>query len=289
MKNIKNNQCAGVYGKCLNIKVTNYCPGSCYFCIEKNGYSPKSVHVDELIAKANELEEYQTVLILGGEPFCYPHLLELVKGLKKKEIYITTNGGSFRLVDIIELSKYITGINISIHSFLEEENDNILHTKVSFEELKKYINLFQENNVPVRFNTILLENGINSFEKMKMMVDFAKRMNISWIRFSELQFEKNGFVFARDIFDGLNEDPFNEGCNQNYKYDDINITVRQSCGIVNLMKAFPNNAYKRENKAGSLIMYPNGEILNGWIVPNDYRINETEPCERVIEDSSKSK
>lgn len=278
-----NNQCSGIYGKCLNIKITNYCPGACYFCIERNGYKPNFIPVDQIIAKANELEDYQTVLILGGEPFTYPYLLELVKGLKKKEIYITTNGGSFKKDEIKELSKYLSGLNISIFSFDEKENNSVLNTKVSFDELKECINLFQSNGVPVRFNTILLESGINSKDKMHKMLSFAKDMGIEWVRFSELQFENKGFISAKDVFDGINPDPYNEGCNQNFVIDGLKVTVRQSCGIVSLMKAFPQNGYKRINKADSLIMYPNGEVLNGWMVPAGYRINETEPCERVIE------
>ncbi len=77
-----NTQCAGIYGKCLNIKITNDCPGNCYFCIERDGYKPAMTSVESIINKANALEEYQTVLILGGEPFAYPHLSELLKGLK---------------------------------------------------------------------------------------------------------------------------------------------------------------------------------------------------------------
>lgn len=132
-----NNQCAGIYGKCLNIKITNYCPGNCYFCIERDGYKPSITSVENIISKANELTEYQTVLILGGEPFTYPYLSQLLKGLKKKEVYITTNGGSFGHIDVAEISPYITGINVSIHSFVESENNHILQTKVTFEELKK--------------------------------------------------------------------------------------------------------------------------------------------------------
>lgn len=278
-----NNQCAGIYGKCLNIKITNYCPGNCYFCIERDGYKPSMTSVENIIDKANALEEYQTVLILGGEPFAYPYLTELLKGLKKREIYITTNGGSFGRTNVEEISPYITGLNISIHSFSEEENDKILQTRVSFEMLKRYIDAFQSNGVPVRFNTILLESGINTKEKMHKMLAFSKEMGVKWIRFSELQFEDRGFVFAEDIFEGINQNPYVEGCNQNFLIDGMNVTVRQSCGIVCRMKPFPTEGLMRENKADSLVMYPNGEVYNGWIVPENYRINGTEPCEKVIE------
>jgi len=278
-----NNQCMGIYGKCLNIKITNACPGSCYFCIERNGYQPEHISVDELIQKANALEEYQTVLILGGEPFLYPHLVKLVNGLKKKEIYITTNGACFDRVNITELCKNLTGINISIHSYLEEENESFIHTKIDYSKMKKYIELFQKNGVPVRFNTILLSGGIDNKEKMLKMIDFCKEMKIDWIRFSELQFESRGFVAASDVFDTIHKDPYQEGCNQDFVINDIKITVRQSCGIASLMKEFPSLGLKRENKADSLVMYPNGEIYNGWIVPKNYKIRETDPCEKVIE------
>lgn len=278
-----NNQCAGIYGKCLNIKITNYCPGNCYFCIERDGYKPSMTSVENIINKANALDDYQTVLILGGEPFSYPYLPKLLKGLNKREIYITTNGGSFGRTNVEEISPYITGLNVSIHSFSEEENSKILQTQVSFEALKRYINEFQNNGVPVRFNTILLDSGINTKEKMRKMLEFSKNMGVNWIRFSELQFENTGFVFAKDIFEGINQNPYAEGCNQSFLIDGMNVTVRQSCGIVSRMKPFPKEGERRENKADSLVMYPNGEVFNGWIVPKNYRIHNTEPCEKVIE------
>ena len=243
-----NKQCEGIYGKCLNIKIINNCNGACYFCIEKDGYKPKPVDVNTIITKANELKDYQTVLILGGEPFLYPHLIELVKGLKKKEIYITTNGTCFDQVDIVKLSKYISGINISIHSFLEDDIKIIMKKNIKFDELSRFIHVFQSNNVTVRLNTLLLKSGINSKEKMHQMIAFAKKMNIEWIRFSELQFENEGFVAAKDIFDGIYDDPYNCGCNQNLIIDGFNVTVRQSCGIVSLMKHFPDVLKKESTK-----------------------------------------
>ncbi len=278
-----NNQCAGIYDKCLNIKITNACPGSCYFCIERDGYKPKMAPVSQIVEKANALEEYQTVLILGGEPFAYPYLGELLKGLRKKETYITTNGGSFKNVDIPSVSKHLNGLNISIHSYDEAENAALLHTKVDFSALKEAIDCFQSNGVPVRFNTILLADGICSREKVKRMLAFCKEMNVSWIRFSELQFETRGFVFAKDCFDGISPDPYHDGCNQDFTIDGLHVTVRQSCGIVNTCKPFPDGALCRKNEADSLVMYPNGEVFPGWLVPKEYRIQNTEPCEKVIE------
>lgn len=36
------NSCAGGYGNCLDVKITNLCNGNCAFCIERGGYSPEN-------------------------------------------------------------------------------------------------------------------------------------------------------------------------------------------------------------------------------------------------------
>lgn len=48
------NSCAGGYGNCLDVKITNLCNGNCSFCIERGGYSPENQKGPvELLAKRN--------------------------------------------------------------------------------------------------------------------------------------------------------------------------------------------------------------------------------------------
>ena len=281
----KYNQCNNVYGKCLNVKIINECTGSCNFCIERYGYKPNSISVEELIRISNELQAYQNVLILGGEPFLYKDLAQYLRGLHKREVYITTNGTAFDRQDLTELSRYLTAVNISIHSFDEEVNRDFLHTRADFQQIKDAIQIFQQKNVPVRINTILMKGGIDSSEKMLNMIDFVKDLGSSWIRFSELQMEKERFVHAEDIFDGIHMHPFYEGCNQELgEINGIKTTVRLSCGLASPCKEMPADVdIAKRCGADSKVLYADGTVSDGWFVPKGYRRNGWDACEKMIE------
>lgn len=63
------NSCAGGYGNCLDVKITNQCNAACAFCIERGGYSPAPDKTPTELAIATVAQkDFPTVLILGGEP-----------------------------------------------------------------------------------------------------------------------------------------------------------------------------------------------------------------------------
>ena len=89
------NSCAGGYGNCLDVKITNQCNAACAFCIERGGYSPAPDKTPTELAIATvSQKDFPTVLILGGEPTLYPGLIEYLQLIRpyKKNIYMTTNG-----------------------------------------------------------------------------------------------------------------------------------------------------------------------------------------------------
>lgn len=74
------NSCAGGYGNCLDVKITNICNSSCAFCIERGGYSPENQKGPvELALDTVSQADFPTVLILGGEPLMYPRLLQYLE------------------------------------------------------------------------------------------------------------------------------------------------------------------------------------------------------------------
>lgn len=77
------NSCAGGYGKCLDVKVTNQCNARCAFCIERDGYCPTAGDVSELNNATKETEA-DNILILGGEPLLYPNLEQYVQAIRRK-------------------------------------------------------------------------------------------------------------------------------------------------------------------------------------------------------------
>ena len=112
------NSCAGGYGNCLDVKITNACNANCTFCIEKGGYCPKERPVKELALETIN-SDAETVLILGGEPTLYPHLAEYLAMIRpwKKHIYMTTNGSMLKDGLPEAIAPYLDGINISIHHY----------------------------------------------------------------------------------------------------------------------------------------------------------------------------
>lgn len=262
-----NNPCNGIYGKCLDVKITNLCNGNCSFCIERDGYRPESQSVDLLIAVTNDLKDYQKVLILGGEPFMYPYLPEYLEGIKEKqEIYITTNGTMFHKWSLEKIAPYLTAINISIHHFSEAGNASIIGTLSDFIDIFKAIKIFKEFGVKVRINTNLIKGGIDSSSDAQMMISAAKNLGADEIRFAELQHAAKLYTPAQPImqlmFPDLPEEPFVSGCEHVREYEGIKVRVRLACGFVNPERPVPQNPVCH----GSLtkVLYPNGLILDGW-------------------------
>jgi molybdenum cofactor biosynthesis enzyme MoaA len=262
-----NNPCNGFYGKCLDVKITNECNGNCSFCIERGGYRPESSSVDLLIAVTNDLKDYQKVLILGGEPFMYPYLLEYLEGIKEKqEIYITTNGTLFPKWPLEKIAKHLTAINISIHHYSQAGNASILGAHFDFIDVFNAIKIFKEAGVKVRINTNLVKGGMDDETDIKMMISAAKNLGAHEIRFAELQHAAKLYIPAqpimRELFPDLPEEPFASGCEHAREHEGIKVLVRLACGFVNPKRQIPQHPVCH----GSLtkVLYPNGLILNGW-------------------------
>lgn len=258
-----NNSCVDCKNNGINIKITNSCNCDCDFCIEKGGLVTEEKPVDTLIAATNILD-FESVLVLGGEPLMYPHLEEYLKGIKDKRIYLTTNG---TLLDegIAEmLSKYLTGINISIHHFQQKVNQQVYkNDDYTFINIMEAINVFRKNDVPVRINTNLVKGIMDTKERVQNMIIFAQFIGANSVRFAELQNCEDLWVDSSELFDNLPEDPYTEGCEiVVYEECDFKATVKMTCGFVNSLKERPNDPTRKQTIRK--VIYPNGEVLDGW-------------------------
>ena len=266
------NPCNGYYGKCLDVKITNACNGSCRFCIEKNGYRPDNIPVERLIEITNSLEDYQKVLILGGEPFLYPNLIEYLEGIKnKEEIYITTNGSLFHKWPLDKIAQYLTAVNISIHHYSQAGASSALGTLLDFIEIYLAIKQFKAAGVKVRINTNLIKGVLNDYTDIQLMISAAKNLGADEIRFAELQHCSELYVSAENLFGGmlnikLPDEPFSSGCEHLISDEkDFAVRLRLACGLVNPNRVPPSCPERK----GSMtkVMYPDGTLSNGWLTP----------------------
>lgn len=263
MKCNPNNSCVDCKNNGINIKITNMCNCDCDFCIEKGGLNTDTKPVKTLI-EATNLLDFESVLVLGGEPLLYPHLEEYLKGIKNKRIYLTTNG-TLLTDDIGEmLSKYLTAINISIHHYTEEENQRIYkNPNYTFDNIRSAIKIFKKNNVPVRINANLVKGVLDTKYKVTKMIYFAEFMGASSIRFAEMQHCENLWVDSSKLFKDLPQDPYTEGCEKViYESDGFKATVKMTCGFVNSLKQKPNDPGRKQTERK--VIYPDGKILDGW-------------------------
>lgn len=259
------NSCAGGYGKCLDVKITNQCNARCAFCIERDGYCPTAGDVSELIHATMDADA-DNILILGGEPLLYPDLERYLQAIRphKKKIYLTTNGSRLTPEIAGMLAGYLDGINISVHHFSEFLNDQVYQTAhVSFQTLKESIAVFAANQISVRFNTNLVKGCLDRRQDVETMIQFAADMGADEIRFSELQDAEEEYVDARDIFSGLTDDPYTDGCEKVVATSPLLVRVKMTCGCVNRRKA---SIIREPGLSGSCqVLYPNGMLTNGWL------------------------
>lgn len=273
------NACAGGYGNCLDVKITNICNGCCSFCIEKNGYNPSTEQTAiQLATKTISQKDYSNVLILGGEPLMYHDLLQYLSLIRpfKKNIYLTTNGSLLKEpdIDVAKLGDLLDGLNISIHHFTESENDKVFrgnskqapsgksNIKIRFDQLKTSIAKLKEHNCPVRINCNLVKGFIENKDDIDQMIKLAENLGANEIRFTELQNNVDDFIDAYDIFTNLPEDPFKDGCEITITKKPILVRLKVTCGRVNPKRKPVKETPKR--KGTTKVMYCNGEIKDGW-------------------------
>ena len=191
------------YNPCnLNVFIQNKCQNDCEFCINKR--NDRTDIDNELYFKNLEtiLEGMKSVhleaTITGGEPTLNPaRLVETIRMLRKfgvKERTVSTTGiGLMNLYEnkpvlqhLID-NDYVHNISISRMDITDTENANVLNGKnITNEELARIAFYAKVNGVQLRTSTNIIENHIDSLEKILNFVDFQYTNNIDSCLFREV-------------------------------------------------------------------------------------------------------
>ncbi|MFH1607747.1 MAG: radical SAM protein [archaeon] len=129
----------------MQIELTSGCNQKCIFCynVWKEGCTKTSIcetptreEHNKIIDKIIENEVFD-IIFSGGEPLLIPYLEELIERLSKKKIgtMIITNGMLLTKERVKKLKGAgLESIQISLHYFNEEKNDEITGIKGSFKK-----------------------------------------------------------------------------------------------------------------------------------------------------------
>ena len=191
----------------LNIFITSLCNNNCSFCINKD-YSGTDID-DNKYYKALEkvLDELTDkdveITITGGEPTLkidrFIKTMQMCRDRKLKCRTVSTTG-----IGLIELyknrevcqhmieNKFIHNINISRMHYDENKNNKIFKGKVlTNKEIEKLAYFFDLNNADMRLSCNIINNYIDSFDKVLKYVEFYDELGVKDVIFREIIGENN--------------------------------------------------------------------------------------------------
>ena len=263
MKPNKKNFCGGNFQDWLEVNLTCKCNARCSWCIEKNGWHPaEEVSWLELVKAAMGTGK-QNVILLGGEPTLYPHIGDIVSALydQGRSVWVTTNGSMLTESFVARNLRYVTGVNISIHSASMLRNQEI--TGVVIPDLKKATDTLHEAGASVRFNCNCIAGHVDSAKAIENYVLWAKGMGANKVRFAELKEDDRAFVDLAQVLNykyGLNDNPFTRGCNSDAVIHGVPVNFRQMCGLYTSRRTTPMDP-EQEHKQ---VLYYDGKLYDGW-------------------------
>lgn len=288
------NSCDGKYKTSLDVRFCKACDNDCSFCIEKNGLSSAGKpDVDKLVESTIKSGK-EVVLILGGEPFLYyDSLLEYIQRIRPiiKEIYITTSLPEIDVHKYIDVIRLVDGINISIHHYNNEINNNILNASNRFNRIKLLKNILansQEARKKVRVCTVLTKEYWNETGELRTLFDAMIDLGVEHIKISEVQNASDYYISIKDIDntnlhlnykhnDGNNKwnEPYSFGCQTEHLYQNsnrqLNVTVKRCCFLVektqsanicSIIKGLRQKPSYDNNDTS--VLYENGNLYNSW-------------------------
>ncbi|MHA2280097.1 MAG: radical SAM protein [Promethearchaeota archaeon] len=266
------NFCGGKYQDWLEVMLLPECNGRCEWCIEKTGWHPKEKVHWKIIADEAINTGRKNIILLGGEPTLYKNLGTIIDYLHTAglKVYITTNGSRLNREYIQNELRFLSGINISIHSYNLDDNESITGVKLTDDVLKEATYFLKSIGVNIRFNCNLIKDHIYDEEEILSYIRFAQILGADSVRFAELRNDQDNFIDLYKIFGdkyGLNDDPYLKGCNKNVEINGMHINFRQMCGLqTSLRPQHPD--FKKYPKQ---VLYYDGKVYDGWQIMKGHK------------------
>lgn len=201
--------------KKVYIEITNICNLNCKFCLQ-DSRKKEFISIENFEKIIKQIKDYTNLVALHvkGEPLLHKDLEQILKILEKYQLKtnITTNGLLVKeKLDILQNSKAINQINLSIHSITQNQNMNCTeYLKNIFDSCQK---ITENSDIKISYRlwnlNNITENDLNN-EIIKYIEQYYNKNNLKdLLKCSpSIQLEKNIFINQDTIFEwpNLNND-----------------------------------------------------------------------------------
>jgi len=237
--------------KYIRLVITDRCNLNCYYChgeMMERTQAPV-MRLEQIlqklkIAAANGVNKLK---VTGGEPFCYPHIFELLHETEKfsEEVGLTSNGTL-----ITGLRKQIENLprnirfNITLNTLDPAEYIYITGSD-ALQDAIDGINLLHELGFPLKVNMIVRKPNLR---QIPAMIEFVKGKNIILKLMDLVDSKSEEFVSKPEIFEYLRE---------HYQLEDTYSDIFCRLNINSAIVQLPERFYTHE--CNDCSMYPCSE------------------------------
>jgi SynChlorMet cassette radical SAM/SPASM protein ScmE len=187
----------------ITLNVTNKCNLDCLYCaVSSTKNFQGDLSLEEWKKVIDELAGIKVfnVLISGGEPFCRPDLLEIIKHTLNYHfrISINTNGTLLdeAVLSILSGSNRLSNIQVSLDGPDSEVHD-FIRGRGTFEKIIRGVDLLRRWNMPFSFFVVICKNNKNH---LKRIVRLSKELGASVITFCYLLPQGSALSHLDDLF-----------------------------------------------------------------------------------------
>lgn len=159
----------------LEIEFSHKCNFSCIYCYVQNNSDHKNeLSVEEIrnvIIQAKDLGA-RKIIILGGEPMMYPHVMEIVQFIKNQgcEIELFTNGVNITPSTAQTLFDYGVVVVLKMNTFDEKLQDTLSGKKGAYKQIQQAFKNLKHagypSGQPMGISTIICRQNIEDLAKM---------------------------------------------------------------------------------------------------------------------------
>lgn len=161
------------------LELTEQCNLRCVHCYGNFGELTKGkterMKLEEWFKAIDDLYDMgcRDIQLIGGEPFCYKNIFEIIKYLHKKgfkKITCFTNATLIDETKIKQLKKYNVNVRFSLYGYNAETHESITQIKGSFEKTVNAIKKLKANNLNVSVAVILMKENEHCIENIKKFI-----------------------------------------------------------------------------------------------------------------------